>query len=233
MNLQILVVEDEEKIRRFIKANLVASKFTVITAGDGKTALQKYEQFLPNLILLDLMLPDISGFEVLQEIRSFSTVPVIIITAKGSTSDIIHGLELGADDYIVKPFDIKELLARINAVSRRYLQEKVNDKPVLDIGPLHINLMSYKVKVGTKNIKLTPTEFKLLAELAVNKGKVLTHEYLLSKIWGSEYRDEAHYLRVCVARIRQKLKISENEVGYIHTIPTVGYKMLEEVSRDS
>ncbi|KJS88186.1 MAG: chemotaxis protein CheY [Peptococcaceae bacterium BICA1-8] len=215
---------------RFIRANLVASNFEVITAKDGREALEKYEQLLPDLILLDLMLPEIGGFDVLKNIREYSSVPVIIITAKGNTSDTIRGLELGADDYVVKPFDINELLARINAVVRRCIKERIDDSPILNTGELHINLASYKVKVGINNIKLTPTEFKLLAELAINNGKVITHEALLTKIWGLEYRDETHYLRVCVARIRQKLKLRDGDIGFIQTIPTVGYKMQEDTT---
>jgi len=227
---KVLLVEDDEKIMRFIRANLVASNFEVITAKDGREALEKYEQLLPDLILLDLMLPEIGGFDVLKNIREYSSVPVIIITAKGNTSDTIRGLELGADDYVVKPFDINELLARINAVVRRCIKERIDDSPILNTGELHINLASYKVKVGINNIKLTPTEFKLLAELAINNGKVITHEALLTKIWGLEYRDETHYLRVCVARIRQKLKLRDGDIGFIQTIPTVGYKMQEDTT---
>lgn len=233
MKTKILIVEDEQKIMRFIRANLLASNYQVYTAVNGQEAIEIYEQYLPDLILLDIMLPVLDGFQVLSKIREYSTVPIIIITAKGSSNDTIKGLELGADDYIIKPFDINELLARTKAVLRRCNNDKVDNQPVLEINSLYINLLSYKVKIKEEEVKLNPTEFKLLVELAKNSGCVLTHEALLSKIWGSEYRDETHYLRVCVARLRQKLAITEKEPGYIQTIPTVGYKMLGELQEDT
>ena len=228
VNKKVLLVEDEQKILRFIRANLVASNYTVYTAEDGQEAILKYEQYLPELILLDIILPTIDGYGVLKEIRQFSDVPVIMITAKGDASDAIKGLELGADDYIVKPFDINELLARIKAVLRRAVSDKTESNPNLTVGPLKINLRSHKVKFKSTEIKLTPTEFKLLVEMAKYRGCVLTHEQLLTNIWGAEYRDETHYLRVCVARIRQKIALLEGQIGSIQTVPTVGYKMIAE-----
>lgn len=226
MSESILVVEDEQKIMRFIRANLLASNYTVYSAGDGIEALDCYEKHLPDLILMDLMLPKMNGLQCIQKIREYSSVPTIIITAKGSSEDIIKGLELGADDYIVKPFDINELIARIKAVLRRSNSEVSVAEPTLSIGPLYLHLNNYIVKYEGERINLTPTEFKLLVELAKNIDCVLTHEYLLGHIWGQDYLNETHYLRVCIARLRKKIPILEGERGYIKTIPTVGYKMV-------
>lgn len=226
MSESILVVEDEDKIMRFIRANLQASHYTVYSASDGIEALECYEKHLPDLILMDLMLPRMDGLQCIQKIREYSNVPTIIITAKGSSEDIIKGLELGADDYIVKPFDINELIARIKAVLRRSKSEVSVMEPTVTIGSLYLHLNNYIVKYKDKKINLTPTEFKLLVELAKNQNCVLTHEHLLSQIWGSDYMNETHYLRVCIARLRKKIPIQEGERGYIATIPTVGYKMV-------
>ncbi|OEF98004.1 response regulator transcription factor [Desulfuribacillus alkaliarsenatis] len=227
MHQKILVVEDEHKIQRFIRANLVASKYNVITASDGQEAIDMFEQNLPDLILLDIMLPKLNGFQVLEKIREFSSVPIVVITAKGNLADVLKGLELGADDYIVKPFDIQELLARIKTVLRRTQSEiRADSETLLELGDIKINFMSMSVHVKDREITFTPTEFKLLAELAKNVGCVLTHEELLGKIWGAEYRNETQYLRVCVARIRRKLDILKGDVGFIKTVPTVGYMMI-------
>lgn len=227
MKQSVLVVEDEKKILRFIRTNLLASNYKVYTAEDGEAAIQLYEKHLPDIILLDVMLPTLDGFQVLKRIRDFSDVPVIIITVKDSSAEIIKGLELGADDYLTKPFDINELLARINAVLRRTRDAGLTtNEPVVEIGDLTVNLPNYEVLIENKPVRLTSTEFRLLGELVKNKGCVLTHEDLLTKVWGPEYRDETHYLRVCVAKIRQKTGISEGEPGFIQTIPTIGYKVL-------
>lgn len=226
MSERILVVEDDHKIMRFIRANLVASKYTVFLANDGLEALDSYEEHLPDLILMDLMLPKMSGLQCIEKIRQYSNVPIIIITAKGSSQDIIRGLELGADDYIVKPFDINELIARVKAVLRRSNNTVAVNEPTIQVGLLYIHLTNYEVMYDNKKVSLTPTEFNLLVELAKNSDCVMTHEYLLTHIWGQDYINETHYLRVCIARLRKKLPIKEAENGYIQTIPTVGYKML-------
>lgn len=223
---KILVIEDEGKIRRFIRANLQVSNYTVITACDGEEGLNLYEQHLPDLILLDLMLPTVDGFSLLSKIRDYSSVPIIIITAKGSSTDVIKGLELGADDYVIKPFDVNELLARIRAVLRRSSKDTTAGEPLKRIGSLELNFLSQQVAVQGRPVSLTATEFKLLAELANNVGCVLTHEHLLKKIWGFDYINETHYLRVCVSRIRRKTAIEAGMPGYIKNVPTVGYLML-------
>ncbi|KUO49097.1 MAG: two-component system response regulator [Desulfitibacter sp. BRH_c19] len=224
---RILVVEDEEKILRFIKANLLVSNYDVSMAKNGKDALESYEKHLPDIVLLDIMLPKLNGFEVLKKIREFSDVPIILLTAKGSSVDIVKGLELGADDYVTKPFEINELLARIKAVLRRVKDDMMMVDNEIIIGNLVINFLKHEVFVDEKNVKLTSTEHKILGELAKNKGCVMTHEELLTKIWGHEYREETHYLRVAIAKIRQKIGIIEDKSGYIQTVPTVGYKLID------
>ncbi|MEL1133584.1 response regulator transcription factor [Desulfitobacterium sp. THU1] len=228
LNKKVLIVEDEQKILRFMRANLEASNYTVYTAGDGEDALRKYEQFLPDIILLDIMLPKMEGYQVLREIREFSNVPVILVSAKENVVDKVKGLELGADDYIVKPFDITEMLARVKAVLKRTMTDKPDKNPDIVIGSLLISLVTHTVKVNSKEIKLTPTEYKLLVLLAKDSGCVLTHTDLLTKIWGAQYQEETHYLRVCIARIRQKINIPEAQPGYIQTVQMVGYMMVKE-----
>lgn len=226
MSERLLVVEDDHKIMRFIRANLIASHYTVFSAQDGLEALDLNEEHLPDLILMDLMLPRMSGLHCIEKIRQYSDVPIIIITAKGSSQDIIRGLELGADDYIVKPFDINELIARVKAVLRRSNRTVTVNEPTIQVGSLYIHLTYYQVMHENKKVSLTKTEFNLLVELAKNLDCVLTHEHLLSHIWGPDYINETHYLRVCIARLRKKIPIKDGEKGFIQTIPTVGYKML-------
>ncbi|AFM02358.1 response regulator with CheY-like receiver domain and winged-helix DNA-binding domain [Desulfitobacterium dehalogenans ATCC 51507] len=226
LSKKVLIAEDEPKILRFMRANLEVSNYVVYTAGDGEDALRKYEQFLPDIILLDIMLPKLEGYQVLREIRQFSDVPVILISAKQNVSDKVKGLELGADDYIVKPFDITEMLARVKAVLKRTMTDKPDKNPDMVIGSLMISLGTHTVKVNSVDIKLTPTEYKLLVLLAKDRGCVLTHTDLLTKIWGAQYSEETHYVRVCIARIRQKIDIPEGQPGYIHTVQMVGYMML-------
>ncbi|WP_242833974.1 response regulator transcription factor [Desulfitobacterium hafniense] len=209
-----------------MRANLEVSDYVVYTAEDGEEALRKYEQFLPDIILLDIMLPKLEGYHVLREIRQFSDVPIILISAKQNVADKVKGLELGADDYIVKPFDITEMLARVKAVLKRTMTDKSDKNPDITVGSLVISLTARTVKLNSVDIKLTPTEYKLLVLLAKDRSCVLTHTDLLTKIWGEHYQEETHYVRVCIARIRQKMGIPEGQPGYIQTVQMVGYMMI-------
>jgi len=224
---RVLVVDDEPKILRFIKANLQASDFEVITAETGAQGLEEFARHNPDLVLLDVMLPDISGFEVCGQIREMSDVPIMMVTAKGDPHDAVAGLDAGADDYIAKPFDVQELLARVRAVLRRGAvnRDTFAVNPVITCGTLRIDSIQHRVEVGGQEVRLTPTEFRLLGILAAHPGKVLTHEFLLTSVWGNEYRDDTHYLRVCIGRVRQKLKQAGEDHEYIVTVPTVGYRM--------
>jgi two-component system, OmpR family, KDP operon response regulator KdpE len=218
----ILVVDDEPRILRFVRANLKAAGYEVVLAAAGAEAIDACEQHDPDLVLLDLGLPDMDGMDLFGRIRSFSEAPVIMLTARDSAPAKIKGLDLGADDYIVKPFDVDELLARIRAVLRRSQKAGGQTSPVLEVGALRLDVARHGAWVGEEPLRLTPTEFRLLACLAAHAGKVVLHEDLLTHVWGPEYRDAVEYLRVTVLHIRQKLSGG----SVIQTVPGVGYKLV-------
>jgi two-component system KDP operon response regulator KdpE len=225
---KILAVDDEQRMVRFIQLNLEQDGFQVITAYNGKEALDQVRTQLPDLILLDIMMPDINGFEVLQKIREVNTVPVIMLTAKGEEDDRIQGLELGADDYITKPFSPRELVSRIRAVLRRtksFQEEQVDLVEVDD--RLTIDFSRREVWVDGEKVDLRPTEYRLLYHLVQNAGWVNTHEQLLSKVWGFEYQDEPHYVRLYVNYLRKKLEEDPSNPKYILTERGVGYRFVD------
>lgn len=219
-----LVVEDDSNILRFVRANLRASGYEVASAKTGTEALAKFEEATPNVIVLDLMLPEIDGLEVCRRIRSVSDVPIVIVTAKDDFQDAVKGLNAGADDYIAKPFAVEELLARINAVMRR-AKSNVIQTPAdkIRIGNMLIDLAQRQVIVNGETTHLTPTEFKLLTMLASNPEKVVPHEELLLQIWGNEYKDCTHYLRVSIGRLRQKIEADPSNPEILVTCSGVGY----------
>lgn len=219
-----LVVDDESNILRFIRANLRASGFEVASATTGTEALAVFEQVNPHVIILDIMLPDIDGMEVCRRIRNVSDIPIIMITARDDIQDAVEGLNAGADDYITKPFAVEELLARINAVMRR-VKNNITQTPTdkIKLGSLLIDLSQRQVIINGQSAHLTPTEFKLLTYLANNCDKVVPHEELLIAIWGNEYKDCTHYLRVSVGRLRQKIELDPGNPEYIVTCSGVGY----------
>jgi two-component system KDP operon response regulator KdpE len=199
----------------------------VISAGTGKEALDLVEHESPDLVLLDVGLPDIDGFKVLEEIRFFSDVPVVMLTARDDTIDKVRGLELGADDYVTKPFNHLELLARIKAVLRRLdMPPPKSRAPSFRSGDMEMDFASQEVRVKGDHVKLTPTEYKLLYHLVRNAGHTLTHGTLLAKVWGREYRDEVDYLRVYVRRLRDKLGDDPEKPRYIRTERGLGYRFL-------
>lgn len=219
-----LIVDDESNILRFIRANLRASGYEVASATTGTEALTAFATANPNVIILDIMLPDIDGLEVCRRIRNISDVPIIMITARDDIQDAVEGLNAGADDYVTKPFAVEELLARINAVLRRAkssIAQIPTDK--IKLGNLLIDLAQRQVIINGQAAHLTPTEFKLLTYLANNADKVVPHEELLVAIWGSEYRDCTHYLRVSIGRLRQKIETDPGNPEYIVTCSGVGY----------
>jgi len=221
----ILVVDDELSIIKFLRANLEAKGYEVLTAMDGTEALQTVEMELPDLVILDIMMPKMDGFEVCRRLREWSQTPIIMLSARGDEKDKVKCLDLGADDYITKPFGASELIARVSAVLRR--TEKVVSLPTqssFTSDDLKINFAKRQVTVADKEVKLTPTEYALLQELALNAGKVLTHTHLLNKVWGQEYRDERQYLHVFVRRLRDKLEPDPTNPRYIMTVPAVGYR---------
>lgn len=219
-----LVVEDESNILRFVRANLRASGYEVASAKNGTEALAQFEERNPHVIILDLMLPEIDGLEVCQRIRSVSDVPIVIITAKDDIQDAVRGLNAGADDYITKPFAVEELLARINAVMRR-AKSNVIQTPTdkIRLGDMTVDLAQRQVIINNQTAHLTPTEFKLLTILASNPEKVVPHEELLLAIWGQEYKDCTHYLRVSIGRLRQKIEADPGNPEIIVTCSGVGY----------
>ena len=227
-NKLILVVDDEERMSRFIRLNLEHDGFEVVEATSGAEALEVLRDALPDLVLLDVMMPDIDGFETLQLIREISTVPVIMLTAKGEEDDRVRGLELGADDYITKPFSPRELVSRVRAVLRRteMPSEPVHDLIEID-NRLKIDFDRREVWVEGELVKLRPTEYRLLYHLVQNAGWVVPHDQLLAKVWGYEYRDETHYLRLYINYLRQKLEKDPSNPVYILTERGVGYRFVD------
>jgi len=225
----ILIVDDEPKIVRFIRTSLSLAGYNLLTAGTGQIALSQFEQEQPDLIILDLGLPDADGFEVLRELRSYSTVPIIILTARDDEKDKVRGLELGADDYLTKPFGARELEARIQAVLRRVeWSPQPNDMAEFNLSDLHVDFRRRKVRNGNDEVHLTPTEYELLRMLIQHTGQVLLHGDLLSRVWGEEYRNDLAILRVNVSRLRQKLEEDPRHPKFILTVPGVGYTMPTE-----
>ncbi len=223
---RILVVDDEPRMVRFIRLNLEQDGFETLAAFNGKEALDKVREQLPDLVLLDVMLPDMDGFEVLRLIREISDVPVIMLTARSDEEDIVRGLKLGADDYITKPFSPRVLTSRIQAVLRRY-QTVMPDEVIEVDDRLKIDLGRREVWVDGKLVKLRPTEFRLLYHLVKNAGWVLTYEQLLHKVWGLEYENEHHYVRLYVNYLRQKLEKDPSNPKYILTERGVGYRFVD------
>ena len=225
---KILAVDDEQRMVRFIQLNLEQDGFQVITAYNGKEALEQVRTQLPDLILLDIMMPDINGFEVLKKIREVNNVPVIMLTAKGEEDDRIQGLELGADDYITKPFSPRELVSRIRAVLRRTKAFQEDQVDIVEVDErLKIDFSRREVWVEGEKVDLRPTEYRLLYHLVQNAGWVNTHEQLLSKVWGFEYQDEPHYVRLYVNYLRKKLEEDPSNPKYILTERGVGYRFVD------
>jgi two-component system KDP operon response regulator KdpE len=217
----LLVVDDEAGILRLMKLELSAQGFRVITASDGESAITMAEEHRPDAILLDVMMPGISGLEVMRRLRERSNVPVLLVTAKDKDTDKVRGLELGADDYIVKPFNPDELGARVRAVLRRVLSQDV--ERVVKAGDVEIDLTRRLVKRAGEPVALTRTEWLLLQHLAANAGKVMLNTELLTKVWGPEYRDDLQYLRVWVSRLRAKLEETPSNPQVIRTLQGIGY----------
>jgi DNA-binding response OmpR family regulator len=225
---RILVVDDEPRMIRFIQMNLELEGYEVIQAPNGFEALNKVRDELPELVILDVMMPDLDGFETLRLLREVSAVPVIMLTVKADEEDKVKGLELGADDYITKPFSPRELSSRVKAVLRRTEMPSPIEKSVLKIDDyLQIDFERRIVIAGGREIKLRPTEYRLLYHLVNNAGRIMTHEQLLSKAWGYEYREESHYLRLYITYLRQKIEPDPANPRYIFTERGVGYRFVD------
>ncbi len=225
--LKILVIEDEEHIVELLKFNLESNGYEVISASDGLEGLNMVKSEKPDLILLDLMLPKMDGIEVCKQVKSdinLNEIPIIMLTAKGSETDKVLGLEIGADDYITKPFSIRELMARVKVVLRRTFKEGAPDKEkVIEIGDLEIHVDKHEILRGDEVFQLTYKEFELLRTLAENKGKVLSRNYLLDEIWGYDYYGETRTVDVHIRHLRKKIETNDHK--YIETVRGIGYKV--------
>lgn len=221
----ILVADDDPQLLRLVARNLELEDYTVLTASDGQQALELIESKSPNLVLLDVMMPKLDGFAVCHQVREFSSVPIIIVTARGQDQDKVRGLDLGADDYLTKPFSVDELLARVRAVLRRtHLSANEHaQQAVTKIGDLSIDYSQHLVTVNGQEVTLTPTEYRLLAYLAQNAGRVVTQDMLLEHVWGSEYVGESHMLQVNINRLRRKIEEDATRPRYLQTKVGIGY----------
>lgn len=224
----ILVADDDPRLLRLVQRNLELAGFRVKTASDGEAALKLTEAEEPDLLVLDIMMPGMDGHELCRRVREFSVAPIIMLTAKDAEEDKVQGLDSGADDYLTKPFSSSELLARVRAVLRRAKEYAAEPpQPSFSCGPLAVDFVQHEAKLGGQTLKLTPTEYRILSFLAKNAGRVITQQDLLSKVWGPEYKDEAHLLRVNIARLRQKVEEDPGKPRFILTRPGIGYTLVK------
>jgi len=224
--LAVLVVDDDPQILRAVRTSLRARGFEVRTAPNGETALELLGEERTDLVILDLGLPGLDGQEVLRRIRGWSDVPVIVLTVRDAQSEKVAALDAGADDYIVKPFAMEELLARMRAVGRRI--SGIASEAVLRFSELEVDLARQAVKLSEELVHLTPTEYRLLEAMVTHPGKLLTHAWLLQRVWGPRYGDESHYLRVYVQQLRRKLRDDPGRPRFIITEPGLGYRWKPE-----
>jgi two-component system KDP operon response regulator KdpE len=224
--IRILVVDDEPQIRRLLRATLTAHGYTIAESASGADAILKATMEHPDLILLDLGLPDIDGTEVIERIREWSRVPIIVLSVRDREQDKIMALDRGADDYVTKPFGAGELLARIRAALRHKVQSEAPD-PVFTSGDLTVDLSRRIVTVDGAEVRLTPKEYDLLRHLVAHAGKVLTHQFLLREVWGPAFVGQTHYLRVFIGTLRQKIEKNPSQPEHILTEPGVGYRLRE------
>ena len=225
---KILVVDDEQRMIHFIRMNLDLEGFSVHEAYDGKDALDQIRIVMPDLVILDVMMPKMDGFETLALLRENSNVPVIMLTARGEENDRVRGLELGADDYVTKPFSPQELVSRVRAVLRRVEPPKGSGGEAIQVDDrLRVDFDRHEIFVNSELVKLRPTEYRLLYHLVQNAGWVVSHNQLLAKVWGYEYQSETHYLRLYVNYLREKLESDPRDPKYILTERGVGYRFVD------
>lgn len=225
MNINVLVVDDEKPLRDFVRRNLEVRGYKVLTASNGVEALALFKNEKLDLVIMDIMMPHMDGLEATRRIREDSHVPIIILTAMGEESDKVRAFDLGADDYLTKPFGVGELLGRVQAVLRRaHWSELPPHVERIVRGEIEVDLERHRVKVRGKVIDITPTEFNLLVYLMRNAGKALHHRAILQHVWGTEYGDEAEYLRVYVGKLRQKIEADPLKPQYLHTEHGFGYR---------
>lgn len=224
--IRFVVIEDEAPIRRFLKASLLPDEAEWYEAETGAEGIRLVAQKNPDIVLLDLGLPDMDGQEVLRGLREWTEVPIIVLTARGQEKDKVFALDAGADDYVTKPFSIAELMARVRATLRRVDKERSEHEPIFESAELSIDFEARKVMLGAEEVHLTPIEYRLISILAKHAGKVLTHRYLLTEVWGPAYADTTHTLRVHMASIRQKIESDPAHPKFIRTETGVGYRLM-------
>jgi two-component system KDP operon response regulator KdpE len=229
---KILIVDDEPQILRALRAGLLAHGYDVLSAADGEEALDKAATELPDAVILDLNLPRLSGLDVCKSLREWSAVPIIVLSVRDAERDKVTALDLGADDYLTKPFGTDELLARLRVALRHAAREAFPPEPVVYAGNVTIDLARHIVKRGEEEVRLTSTEFKLLAYLATNAGRVLTHTQILEHVWGPGYESETQNLRVYVSQLRRKLDPDSVQPQMITTEPGVGYRFIADEVQD-
>jgi two-component system KDP operon response regulator KdpE len=220
---KILVVDDESQIIRVMRQILSAHSYEIRTASDGESGFELFNDFQPDLVITDLQMPNVDGLELCRKIRQFSEIPIIILSVKNDEKTIVEALDIGADDYVTKPFSTNELLARVRANLRRVTQKQEN---FIELGDFYLDFSAHKVLVKTQEKHLTPKEFELLAVLLKNPDKVLTHQVLLTKIWGSYYTESPEALRVLVASLRKKIEEDYSKPKYLLTEPWIGYRFI-------
>jgi two-component system, OmpR family, KDP operon response regulator KdpE len=220
---QVLIVDDEPAIRRFLRVTLTSQSYNIIEAASGQEALVKAAADKPDIIVLDIGLPDINGIEVTKLLRQWTQIPIIILSVRGAESDKIAALDAGADDYLTKPFGVGELLARLRANLRR--ATKSTNEPVFTSGNLKVDLAGRLITVSGNEVQLTPTEYELLRVMVTHAGKVLTHHFLLREVWGAEYGEEFHMLHVNISNLRRKIEPEPTRLQFIITEPGVGYRL--------
>lgn len=223
----ILVVDDEPQILRVLRASLPARGFEVRTADSGEEALEAIRKEIPDLVILDLVMPELSGLEVCREVRKISEVPIIVLSAKGSEKDKVIALEMGADDYVTKPFGMKELIARIRAVLRRSFDSEL-ETTELTVGCISMDMATRRVLIRGKEVRLTPKEFDVLRYLLENAGKVVSHRDLLRAVWGWQSAEQTEYLRVFVNQLRKKMETDPQNPRYLLTEPWIGYRLVAD-----
>jgi two-component system KDP operon response regulator KdpE len=225
---RVLVVDDEIEIVRALQRSLTGHGYEVLVAGKGEQALDIIEQSSPDLMLLDLGLPGMSGLEVCQRVREQSDLPIIVISVKNKERDKVLALDLGADDYISKPFGINEVLARIRVALRHAARMMPRTEPTMAIGPLQIDFAQQLVTVNGQEVKLTPTEYDLLKVFVVNSGKIMTQQMLLTQVWGTSHDAKAHYLHVYIGQLRRKIEPDPMHPRFLETISGVGYRLRDD-----
>lgn len=227
--IRILVVDDDRAIRRFLRISLRGHGFSVAEAADGEEALRAINSFRPDVVILDLGLPDMDGVEVARRIRERAQTPIVVLSVRERETDKVAALDAGADDYLTKPFGAGELFARLRAVLRRFA--RTEDAPVFRSGPLSVDLSRRVVKIGEREVRLTPTEYDVLRVLVLNDGKVLTHDTLMRQVWDrnpDDYEGVAHLLRVTVSNLRAKIEPDPDRPRFVITEPGVGYRLAPE-----